>query len=153
MTDKPIYFYQVGNSYGFLSNFSAHPVEIDGRKWPTTEHYFQAQKFAGTGLEENIRALASPKDAAATGRRSDHPLREDWVSVRDVVMMTALRAKFFQHADLREALLSTGDAELVEHTANDRYWADGGDGSGLNRLGELLMRVRSELRSSGPEAK
>ena len=60
-------------------------------------------------------------------------------------MLTALRAKFEQHAALRELLLGTGDAQLVEHTTNDHYWADGGDGSGRNMLGELLMRVRSEF--------
>jgi len=58
-------------------------------------------------------------------------------------MMDALRAKFAQHDDLRDILLGTGDAALVEHTANDSYW---GDGSGKNRLGVLLMRLRAELR-------
>ena len=61
-------------------------------------------------------------------------------------MGEVLRAKFTQHPQLRSLLLSTGDAELVEHTANDNYWADGGDGSGKNRLGQLLMELRSELR-------
>ncbi len=63
-------------------------------------------------------------------------------------MLDALRAKFTQHEDLRELLLSTGNAQLVEHTASDRYWADGGDGSGKNMLGVLLMRLRDELRAS-----
>ncbi|MFC2585604.1 MAG: NADAR domain-containing protein, partial [Corynebacterium matruchotii] len=44
-------------------------------------------------------------------------------------------------------LLSTGDAYLIEHTKNDSYWADGGDGSGKNRLGEVLMAVRDSLRA------
>jgi len=61
-------------------------------------------------------------------------------------MREVLRAKFAQHASLGSLLLSTGDAELVEHTTNDRYWEDGGDGSGKNRLGQLLMELRSELR-------
>lgn len=61
-------------------------------------------------------------------------------------MREALRAKFTQHKDLRETLLATGDARLVEHTKNDNYWGDGGDGSGLNKLGELLMKLRAELR-------
>jgi predicted NAD-dependent protein-ADP-ribosyltransferase YbiA (DUF1768 family) len=52
----------------------------------------------------------------------------------------------------RSVRLGTGDARLVEHTANDSYWADGGDGSGLNRLGEVLMSVREELRRLGPAA-
>jgi len=51
---------------------------------------------------------------------------------------------------LREILLGTGDAKLVEHTENDSYWGDGGDGSGKNRLGILLMRLRDELRAEKP---
>ena len=50
----------------------------------------------------------------------------------------------------REILLPTGDAKIVEHTENDAYWGDGGDGSGENKLGLILMRVRVELRASGP---
>jgi N-glycosidase YbiA len=38
-------------------------------------------------------------------------------------------------------------AQLVEHTANDSYWGDGGDGSGRNRLGALLEQVRAEYNS------
>jgi len=61
-------------------------------------------------------------------------------------MRQVVLAKFTQHADLRTILLGTGDAQLVEHTAKDSYWADGGDGSGRNRLGQILMSVRAELR-------
>ena len=60
-------------------------------------------------------------------------------------MREALWAKFSQHADLKALLLSTGNAELIEHTRNDRYWGDAGDGTGKNRLGELLMEVRAKL--------
>jgi ribA/ribD-fused uncharacterized protein len=76
------------------------------------------------------------------------PLRRDWDSVKDAVMLEAVRAKFSQHADLKAILLATGDAVLVEHTERDSYWGDGGDGSGKNRLGQLLMQVRAELREA-----
>lgn len=141
-----ILFYRVNEPYGAFSNFSAHPFKLNGKTWPTTEHYFQAQKFAGTAHESEIRALSSPMMAARAGRSRKRPLRPDWERVKDDVMRQALKAKFTQHADLRELLLSTGDAHLVEHTANDRYWADGGDGSGRNRLGELLVELRAQLR-------
>ena len=62
-------------------------------------------------------------------------------------MLCALRAKFSQHDHLRQLLVSTGSSVLVEHTADDRYWGDGLDGSGLNQLGVLLMLVRDELRN------
>ncbi|MRR38310.1 DUF1768 domain-containing protein, partial [bacterium] len=51
-----------------------------------------------------------------------------------------------QHPGLKSLLLSTGNSALVEHTRNDRYWGDGGDGSGRNRLGHLLMELREQLR-------
>src|SRR4051794_34231194 len=50
-----IHFYGVSDAYGCLSNFSPHPVKLKGKTWPTSEHYFQAQKFAGTPDEEEVR--------------------------------------------------------------------------------------------------
>jgi len=140
-----IRFYRTGDPYGCFSNFSAHPIEI-GTIWPTSEHYFQAQKFLDAALRETIRREPSPMTAARMGRNRDWPLRPDWNAVKDDIMRTAIRAKVAQHADVREILLSTGDAEIVEHTANDSYWADGGDGSGKNMLGRILMEVRDEVR-------
>ena len=142
-----IRFYRVNERYGEFSNFSPHPVEIKGRVWPTSEHYFQAQKFAGTEHEEAVRLAKSPMIAARMGRSRERPLRSDWETVKDDIMREALRAKFTQHPELRSLLLKTGDAQLIEHTRNDSYWADGGDGTGKNRLGQLLMELRGELRT------
>jgi ribA/ribD-fused uncharacterized protein len=145
---EKIEFYRTGDSYGCFSNFSAHPIEVGGKVWPTSEHYFQAQKFPGTPHEEAIRSAVSPMIAARMGRDRSQPLRRDWETVKDDVMLTALRAKFEQHLSARSELLGTGDAMLVEHTVNDSYWGDGGDGRGLNMLGQLLMKVRAELRET-----
>src|SRR6185369_8106704 len=141
-----ICFYRLNEPYGEFSNFAPYPVKLKKRVWPTTEHYFQAQKFAGTEHEEAIRRLNSPMIAARMGRNRALPLRADWEAVKDDVMREALRAKFTQHPALKSLLLSTGSAVLVEHTRNDHYWADGGDGSGKNRLGQLLMELRDELK-------
>lgn len=141
-------FYRVRDPYGGFSNFAPRSIVIDGKWWYHSEGYYQAQKFAGTPHEEAIRTLKSPREAADYGRRTDLPLREDWEQVKDTVMLEALRAKFTQHADLRAMLLSTGDAALIEHTRNDNYWGDGGDGSGQNKLGRLLMQLRSELHEA-----
>lgn len=142
-----IEFYAVGEAYGEFSNFAAYPISLHGKRWPTSEHFFQAQKFAGTQHEELVRHARKPMIAAEMGRDRKRPLRRDWEAVKDNVMLIALRAKFTQHEDLRALLLATGDARLVEHTGNDSYWGDGGDGSGKNRLGLLLMKVRDELRA------
>ena len=143
-----IRFYTVKGPYGWCSNFASSPIELDGRTWPTVEHWFQSQKFSGTEHEEAIRTASSPTIAARMGRSRKRPLRSDWEEVKDDVMHVGLRAKFTQHEALRGLLVATGDATLVEHTDNDHYWADGGDGSGKNRLGELLMAVRDELREA-----
>ena len=141
-----IRFYRSGDAYGCFSNFSRHPVWLKGQSWPTSEHYFQAQKFPGTKHEEEIRNASGPGEAARMGRDRKRPLRKDWESVKDDIMRDVVLAKFTQHEDIKQVLLDTGDAELVEHTANDSYWADGGDGSGKNMLGKILMEVRAKLR-------
>jgi ribA/ribD-fused uncharacterized protein len=148
--NRVINFYSVSEVYGEFSNFAPFPVTLRGKVWPTSEHYFQAQKFAGTEHAEAIRKTRSPMIAARMGRDRKKPLRRDWEAVKDNIMREAVRAKFTQHPELSALLLATGDALLVEHTDNDAYWGDGGDGSGKNRLGQILMQVRDELRHGGP---
>ncbi len=132
--------------HGYLSNFAPYPIELDGKTWPTTEHYFQAKKFEGTFLEERIREADTPREAKELGRTRKLPIRRDWEKVKERVMREALVAKFTQHPELAEQLQSTAGEELVEHSRHDRYWADGGGGGrGKNRLGKLLMSVRREL--------
>jgi N-glycosidase YbiA len=143
-----IRFYRLSEAYGEFSNFSAYPIRLHGKTWPTTEHYFQAQKFAGTENEHEIRKAKSPMVAARMGRNRKLPIRRDWESIKEAVMREALRAKFTQYPELRSLLLATGDAKLVEHTENDHYWGDGGDGTGKNRLGYLLMELRVQLRET-----
>jgi N-glycosidase YbiA len=144
-----IRFYRTNDLYGHFSNFSPHRVFID-YNFPTSEHYFQSQKFlAGEALLEFLMT-PKPMQAAKLGRSRKWPLRPDWEDVKDDVMRTAIRAKVAQNSDVRDLLLSTGEAIIVEHTANDSYWADGGDGTGKNMLGRILMEVRAEFTKDGP---
>lgn len=141
-----IYFYSPRDEYGCFSNFSRHGFELDGEYWPTTEHYFQAQKFPETEHCEQIRQAKTPKDAAKMGRERSRPLRKDWEQVKDDIMRKAVLCKFETHADIREILLATGDEEIVENAPGDYYWGCGKDGSGKNMLGQILMEVREILR-------
>ena len=143
----PIYFYSTRDAYGCFSNFSAHGIELKGAWWPTSEHYFQAQKFAGTDHEEAVRRAKTPKQAAEMGRDRARPLRPDWEQVKDDIMREAVRLKFLAHKDIQQILLGTGDEELIEATTNDYYWGCGTNGTGKNMLGTILMEVRAELRS------
>lgn len=140
-----IYFYSTVGDYGCFSNFSRHGFGLDGKYWRTSEHYFQAQKFAGTVHENKVREARTPRQAAALGRRRDLPLRKDWEDVKDDVMRRAVLRKFETHADIRAILLGTDDAELVENAPNDYYWGCGKDGSGKNMLGKILMETRAQL--------
>jgi ribA/ribD-fused uncharacterized protein len=142
-----IYFYSVKEEpYGCFSNFSPHGFEVDGAWWPTSEHYFQAQKFAGTPHVEEIRQARSPMIAARMGRARARPLRPDWDEVKDDIMRDAVRRKFEANDHIRGILLSTGDADVVEKTTRDYYWGCGTEGTGKNMLGKILMEVRDALR-------
>ena len=142
-----VYFYSAREQpYGCFSNFSAHAFKLDGLSWPTSEHYFQAQKFAGTRYEEEIRRAPTPKRAAELGRGRTQTLRPDWEQVKDDIMREAVRAKFSAHKDIQQTLLDTGDEEIVEAAPGDYYWGAGADGTGKNMLGQILMQVRAELQ-------
>ena len=140
-----IEFYSEKGEYGEFSNFASYSIKLKGKTWKTTEHYFQAQKFTGTEYEDKIRKANSPMKAAELGRTRKVKIRKNWDKIKDNIMYEGLKAKFTQHADLKELLLSTGNKVLIEHTENDNYWGDGGNGKGKNRLGKLLMKIRSEL--------
>jgi ribA/ribD-fused uncharacterized protein len=144
---QPIQFYHPNKPYGFFSNFAPYPIFLKEKRWPTSEHYFQAQKFVNTPHEEAIRQAKTAREAAEMGRDRRRPLRPDWEVVKEEVMREAVYAKFTQHPDLTEKLLATENSPLIEHTANDRYWGNGGDGTGLNRLGQLLMAIREQIGS------
>lgn len=156
MTENPIYFYAQWKEHGHFSNFSNHPVKVEtldlgdtsvnfnGRVFPTSEHAFQAAKASAPIEMDQIMDAKTPAIALKLGRIVN--LRPDWEKIKDKVMYHILKAKFTQHDDLKKALIETGTRKIIEHTTNDRYWADGGDGSGLNKLGLLLMRLRVEFQ-------
>jgi len=140
-----VFFYSRTDTFGDFSNFSSHGINLEGEWWPTVEHYFQAQKFLDAGYRARIRGAHSAKQAAELGRSRKVPLRSDWEDVKDSIMRAAVLKKFQTHAALAELLLSTGDEPIVENAPGDYYWGCGKDGTGLNRLGEILMETRAIL--------
>lgn len=140
-----IKFYSTKGDYGFLSNFYRSPIIIDGVTWKTTEHYYQASKFDNPQSRFKIQNCATPGEAAHLGRGLPG-IRPDWEDVKDEIMLKAVRAKFDQHPDLTTKLLATGEDEIIEDSASDRYWGNGKDGTGKNRLGQIHVQVRGEIR-------
>jgi ribA/ribD-fused uncharacterized protein len=144
-----IYFYKVDEAYGCFSNFSPHQIYLQGKKWPTVEHYYQAQKFVGTVdavLIPVIHVAQTPAEAAALGRDQTRQVRPDWEQVKTQVMREAVLQKFLTHLDIQSILISTGDELIVENSQADYYWGCGGDKTGQNHLGKILMSVRQEIR-------
>lgn len=131
--------------YKFLSNFHPAEVEFDGIIYPTVEHAYQAAKTFNTTEREVIQHMETPGAAKRYGRGVE--LRSDWEWVKVDIMTLLCRRKFSQ-PDLREQLLATGDALLVEgNNHGDRFWGVY-NGSGRNELGQILMEIRDECRKA-----
>lgn len=143
---ETIKFYGVKDEYGCFSNFSKHPVIIASALWPTSEHYYQAQKFYTKERREEIRNLEHPMDTKRFVQHHRSEVREDWNFIKDAIMEFVVGIKFYQNKDIQHILFSTNNAVLVEDSPTDYYWGCGADGSGVNRLGQILMSVRSRLK-------
>jgi N-glycosidase YbiA len=140
-----IKFYSNKTDYGYLSNFYPSPFEVDKIKYKTSEHYFQAKKTdASDPIFQQIIDAENPKTAKSLGSKCN--LRKDWEEVKDKVMEEALIEKFKQNPALKEQLLKTGTAKLIEAAPSDYYWGQGKSGSGKNKLGLILMKVRDMLK-------
>jgi ribA/ribD-fused uncharacterized protein len=138
-------FYSVKDLYGEFSNFALFPIFMDGLLWPSSEHYYQAQKFFEPELKELIRNAKTPFLAAQMARDPKMPLRDDWDDVKDGIMLNVVRVKINSYQVLKELLKSTNQSSIYEHTKNDCYWADCLDRTGKNKLGKILEVVREEI--------
>lgn len=133
------------DGYSFLSNF--YPAPVFG--FPTTEHFYQAAKSHDPKHHKVVMATPYPGRAKRLGQKVK--LRRDWETVKFKVMEKALREKF-KDKELCEALLATGDQELLEgNTWHDNVWGNCWCGKcreipGQNRLGKMLMMIREELK-------
>jgi N-glycosidase YbiA len=146
-SSTPVKFYDSGKPFYEFTNFYEPPggIVIEGLTWRTTEAFFQARKFPNSPLYRAIHQLRTPREAFQLAQDNRQSVRADWQKVSVDVMFEAVFCKFSQHPHLKKLLLSTGNRELIEHTKNDSFWGDGGDGTGQNQLGKVLMKVREIL--------
>jgi ribA/ribD-fused uncharacterized protein len=143
-----------------LSQWYEAPFTVDGRTYPTAEHFMMAGKALLFGDEDTagrVGAARTPGEAKALGRQVRGFDEDTWVANRLDIVVRGNLAKFGAHDDLRAYLVGTGDRVLVEASPLDRVWgiglaadderaADPGTWLGLNLLGEALMEVRDRLR-------
>jgi ribA/ribD-fused uncharacterized protein len=143
-----ICFFSQSETHREFSNFAPFWIDLDAARWPTVEHYYQAQKFADDELRQKIRQAAKPIIAKSLADTYRAAIRPDWDAVKDEVMYRAVKRKFELHPELREMLLATGQEDIAETAPTDYYWGVGRDGTGQNRLGRIIARIRAELRGA-----
>lgn len=149
---KEIRFCQPTGEYYFLSPLSAHPIKmvVDGQEYvfPTVEHYYQAMKFYASDKRfETIMGLKNPDDARLLTKTLEYKInrRKDFDKIKFDIMEKALYAKFKQNPDAAELLKSTGDTILIK-SCPVCYKCGFGEGSGMNRIGKVLMQIRAEIQ-------
>lgn len=129
--------------YRWASNFHLCDVMYERDLYVSSENAFQAAKER---KEYRTRFFyCSPSDAKKMGRVVK--LSKDWDLLRLIVMKEILLDKFTRNLDLKEKLLATGNATLVEgNWWGDTFWGVC-NGVGSNNLGLILMLTREKLRS------
>ncbi|MFC3051605.1 NADAR family protein [Kordiimonas pumila] len=140
-----IFFNTRGEHHSEFKNSSAHGIKLDGVYWRSVAHYVEAQRFSCPEVQEKVRKSPYAFAARSIARAVPDALRDDWFDVRDRVMEKAVRAKFEAHAELRAALCATGKAEIIDGSVLGTYWGAGAGGTGQNKLGKIMMKIRDEL--------
>ncbi|MES0069397.1 NADAR family protein [Mesorhizobium sp. M0074] len=151
-----IHFYRASEKpYGALSNLYRRDIVFEGEVFATSEHAYQAGKARKPAVRKWLMEAPSPALLAMAAHGLYYwDIAPGWSTTKFDRMRAVLRAKFTQYPDLRELLLSTRDARLVESATVDsevnRLWGEV-NGVGRNMLGVLLMEIRDELRLAGAD--
>ncbi|PVF95498.1 DUF1768-domain-containing protein [Serendipita vermifera] len=143
---REIRFYRRDQPFYEFTNFSSHMVRYRNKKYLTSEHLFQSLKFEDEVDQERIRQQNTPRDALEEAQRMRDRVREGWIENNISTQAVTLLHKFTQHDSLRQKLLSTEDAILIEDSPTDPFWGIGADGKGANNLGRALMDIRKAMR-------
>lgn len=156
------FFHRPEEPHGYLSNWFSSPFDLDGMHFTSVEQYIMYRKCKIFGDEISAKAVLATEDTAtqqAIGRKAAGYIGSIWAGMRQMVVLRGLMAKFSQNEDLKQKLLDTGDAYLVECAGSDKIWACGirlnddkrfnaENWTGDNILGFALMEVREMLREA-----
>ncbi len=154
-----ICFHNPDEKNGYLSNWYPSVFIADGITFSSMEQYMMYQKAVCFGDAEAAAQILATDDVAAVkalGRAVSGYDDSYWNGIRQIVVYQGLLAKFSQNTELKEQLLSTGDAVLAECAAKDRIWGigismkdpdrlDRVKWKGQNLLGYALMMVRKRI--------
>ncbi len=155
MTEEIRFYRASDRPYGVFSNLYKRSVEFEGESFLTSEHAYQAGKARKPEVKAWLMSAPSPALLAMAAHGLYYwDISPGWSTTKFDRMRRILVAKFTQHQDLKELLLGTGNARLVESATVDnevnRLWGEV-NGVGKNMLGVLLMEVRQQLRDQEPK--
>lgn len=159
--DKIIGFHKPTEPYGFLSNWYDSTFTVDNHLFYNMEQYFmwsKAMLFNDKEIAEKVLSITDCAEIKALGRVVKNFDGAVWDANKYRLIKRGIFEKFNQNEYLKDALLKTGDAILVECAVNDKIWAIGislydnrrfdmSQWKGQNLLGKALMDVREDLRN------
>ena len=152
-----IAFTKVALPFGWLGNMAPYPVTYGGKTWRTAEALFQALRFDDQEIREAIHQKASPMAAKMIAKKHKASMVAEPMGPADLDnMRLVLRLKLQAHPALRQELLATGAARLVEDCSrrakgSGLFWGAAlrnGQWVGENWLGRLWMELRDSLRDA-----
>ena len=139
-----------------LSNLYPQPIEIDGKLYSSTEHFYQLHKCLSAGnldVAAEVLMAEEPEDAMAAGAKVQRPLT--WTIKEGKQLMKKAAKEKLQSKKMQKILRETGKAVIVESTRNP-LWGTGipfnscdalspKSFTGRNIMGTVLMELRDEL--------
>lgn len=138
-------------TFFFLSNYRQHEISYHGIfgvfVYKSAEHAYQAEKFENYQIYNSVMSTISPHSAKQLSRVYKQYIRSDWNEIKVDIMEDIVSAKF-SDPFMASLLLATRDIPLLEgNTWGDKFWGvDINTGEGMNHLGNILMKVRHQLR-------
>jgi ribA/ribD-fused uncharacterized protein len=153
-----IAFTKVKLPFGWLGNMSPFPIMHNNILWLSSEALFQALRFEDDTIREEIRSQKSPMTAKMVAKKHRSSQVVEPMSEKDLDnMRLCLKLKVEQHPQVKENLLKTNDAQIIEDVTNrgrrgsNLFWGafnNNGEWEGENWLGRLWMELRSEIRQN-----
>ena len=158
--DGYLFFWKVGDTNGYLSQWFISPFVAEGMNFTTAEQYMMYKKAEFFSDHEMMHQIATtpdlgPWDHKRMGKRVRGFNAEAWNKENVRIIAGVNWCKFMQNGYLRFKLMNTGEKTLVEASPVDRVWGIGFDSAtalanrhlwGDNRLGTSLMMVRSKIK-------
>lgn len=145
---------------GFLSQWADSNFAIENITYNCAEQYMMAEKarlFKDENMLRKILTTTDPSQQKKYGRQVRNFDKNEWDAIAQDVVYDASMAKFTQNKHLKEQLLDTGDAILVEASPYDDVWGikmfvdhpdilDPSKWKGKNWLGIACTKARESIR-------